>query len=64
MSSTANLGLALSKEELVLVSNALNEVLHGPHAVAEWEFQTRLGVDRQRATELLARISRLLGGKG
>ena len=64
MSSTANLGLALSKDELVLVSNALNEVLHGPDAIEECEFQTRLGVDRQRATELLARIGRLLGGKG
>ena len=36
----------LSHDELVTLSNALNEVLHGPDAIEEWEFQTRIGASR------------------
>jgi hypothetical protein len=60
MPPTANLRLALSKDELVLVNNALNEILHGPDSIDEREFHARLGVERQRAVEFLARIGRLL----
>jgi hypothetical protein len=38
----------------------LNESLHGPDSIDEREFHARLGLDRQRAVEFLARIRRLL----
>jgi hypothetical protein len=46
--------------ELVLLSNALNEVCNGV-ALDEDEFQTRLGVDRKTARKLLAKLSSLMG---
>ena len=51
--------VALSREELVLISNALNEVCNGVD-IPDWEFQTRLGRTREEARDLLARISDLL----
>ena len=50
----------LSKDELVLFNNAVNEVLNGPDAIDDKEFQTRLGVNRPFAKDTLARISDLL----
>jgi hypothetical protein len=47
----------LSHDELVTLSNALNEVLHGPDAIEEWEFQTRTGATREDAKRLLARLA-------
>jgi hypothetical protein len=49
-----------SKEELLLLNNALNEILNGPGAIAAWEFQLRTGVERQRAEVLLERFRMLL----
>lgn len=49
-----------SHAELVLLNNALNEILHGSEAIAPWEFQTRTGVSVEDATALLARIGKEL----
>jgi hypothetical protein len=51
----------LSREELVIINNALNEVLHGPDAIEEWEFHTRMGVTKDEGERLLVKIGRLLG---
>jgi hypothetical protein len=47
----------LSVDDRTVIVNALNEVLHGPSAVEDWEFQTRLGVPRSAALQTLRRIS-------
>jgi hypothetical protein len=39
---------------VLALNNALNEVLHGPDAIEEWEFATRMGVTREGAKALLA----------
>jgi hypothetical protein len=39
----------LTRDELGACQNALNEVLHGPEATEEWEFQARMGIDRDAA---------------
>ena len=53
--------LELTQDELVAVSNALNEVCHGPDAIEEWEFHLRMGVTRNEAKALLAALP---GGSG
>jgi len=64
MTANANASLALSDDDLLLLNNALNEVLNGPGAIDEWEFQLRLGVGRKHAVDLLARLGRVLDGRG
>ena len=51
--------LEVSRGELILISNALNEVSNGIH-MDEGEFQTRLGVSAGDARRLLRRIQALL----
>jgi hypothetical protein len=46
-----------AEAELVLINNALNEVLTGLNLP---EFETRLGASRQEAEELLHRVSLIL----
>ena len=47
----------LPEEDRLILVNALNEILHGPDAIEEWEFHSRIGVDRAEALGLLRRIS-------
>lgn len=47
----------LSKNELTLLHNALNEVCNG---IDSFEFSTRLGIQREAALEMLSQISRTL----
>jgi hypothetical protein len=47
----------LTREQLLLFSNALNEVCNGIEA---WEFSTRLGSQRDLALAMLSEISRAL----
>ncbi|HWK93222.1 MAG TPA: hypothetical protein VNR17_13275 [Luteimicrobium sp.] len=47
----------LSRDDRAAVLNALHEVLHGPEAIEEWEFQTRLGVSRDEADRTWRRIA-------
>ena len=49
--------IAFSPEELTFLSNAINEALE---AVEEWEFQTRTGETRKRATEIHAQLGEFL----
>ena len=51
----------LQRSDLILIANAINEVLNGPEAVEDWEFQTRLGVSRDEARRLLDEVQRVLG---
>ena len=45
--------------ELQLLNNALNEVCNGID-IADFEFQTRLGVTREEARSLLGQINGLI----
>jgi hypothetical protein len=45
--------LQLTDRELVAVSNALNEVCHGPDAIDDREFHARMGVEPSEAKALL-----------
>jgi hypothetical protein len=42
----------LATDELMAAANALNEVLNGPEAIEDWEFQTRMGLDREQAKQV------------
>jgi hypothetical protein len=53
-----SLDLRLSLEELVAINNALNEVTN---ALDIEEFETRMGVSRDVAVELLKQIHRAIG---
>jgi hypothetical protein len=59
-----NEGLAtieLTDDELVLVNNALNEILCGSNAIDAPEFRTRVGGQRHQAEQLLAAFNAILG---
>jgi hypothetical protein len=52
----------LSTQELVILSNALNEVCNGVRELDhDNEFHARLGVGRSEARKLLAQMHSLLG---
>jgi hypothetical protein len=53
--------IELTADDMLAINNALNEVCHGPEAIPDWEFQTRMGVDRESAKGTLNRISAALG---
>ena len=52
--------IQVTADELLVINNSINEVLHGPDAIKGWEFQTRMGVDREFAKQVLARISAIV----
>ncbi|WP_040159116.1 hypothetical protein [Nigerium massiliense] len=45
-----------TRDELVWINSALNEVLNGPEAIEDWEFHTRMGGDRDEVEALLRRV--------
>ena len=47
----------IDREELLIVNAALNEVCNG---IAVFEFETRIGADRERVSALLKEIGSLL----
>lgn len=51
--------VVLGEMELALLANALNEVCNGVD-IEDFEFSTRLGVERSEARELLAEIGAVL----
>jgi hypothetical protein len=53
-----------TRSELATLAQALNEVLNGPEAIEDWEFQTRVGVDRDEAKRLLHRLLDTLRSAG
>jgi len=50
----------LSRDELLVAHQALNEVLNGPQAIPDWEFQLRMGVTRDEALGPMRRIAAAL----
>ena len=53
--------LTFTREELILVSNALNEACNGTH-ITDNEFHTRLGGSREEARVVLWWVTQALGG--
>jgi hypothetical protein len=49
--------IVMSRDELILINNALNEVCNG---IDIREFSTRLGASRSEAEELLDAIGKLI----
>jgi hypothetical protein len=45
-----------SKDELRVLLQALNEIIHGPGAIEEPEFGTRMGTTREKALKLMDRV--------
>jgi hypothetical protein len=54
--------IELSRQELEIINNALNEVCNGIHL--EGEFETRMGCTVERGRELLAKIHSAIGNLG
>jgi hypothetical protein len=52
--------LRLCVDDLLLINNALNEIINGPAAIAQHEFQTRTGATIAEAALLLSRIGRAI----
>lgn len=50
----------LSIDDLVLINNALNEILNGPGAIEPRQFQTRTGAAVAQAENLLSRINSVI----
>jgi hypothetical protein len=53
--------MEVTKDDLRIINNALNEVCNGIHL--EGEFDTRVGCTIEEARELLAKIQALAGGR-
>ena len=51
--------LAFTRDELVIINNALNEVCNGV-SFGDEEFQTRIGYARAKAHEVLKKIAKAL----
>jgi hypothetical protein len=51
----------LTRDELIWINNALNEVLNGPDAINEREFSTRMGGGRDEIKSLLSRLHEEVG---
>jgi hypothetical protein len=47
--------MKLSDAEISILHQALNEILHGPDAIEDFEFATRMGITREEAEALIAR---------
>jgi len=50
--------MELTLAELVLINNALNEIINGPSAIDPRDFELRTGVELEEAKKLLDRIGR------
>lgn len=55
--SGENAVVELSRDELVLLANAINE---SREAIEEWEFSTRMGAEVVEANQLMEELTRLL----
>lgn len=51
--------LAFTREELVVINNALNEICNGV-AFEDDEFQTRIGTSREVANRVLKKVGKAL----
>jgi hypothetical protein len=50
------LRMDFTRDELLWISNALNEVIGGPEAIEDWEFHSRIGGNRDEVEALLRRV--------
>ena len=50
-----------TRDELVWLNNALNEVLNGPTAIEDWEFHARMGGTRDEVVALLRKVNDRVG---
>ena len=57
MTSTDHITIELTRDDLLAINNALNEVCHGANAIPEREFQTLMGVERSEAQATLRKIT-------
>jgi hypothetical protein len=48
-----------TREELVIINNALNEICNGL-SIDDDEFETRMGYSRSRARKVLAKVAKAL----
>lgn len=49
--------ISISNAELLILNNALNEICNG---IDIFEFETRIGTNRENATDILKKIGSLL----
>lgn len=59
MVTDKNVTVQFTKDEMIGIINALNEVLHGPQAIEEWEFSMRMCLERSEAERLLDKLNEL-----
>jgi hypothetical protein len=52
--------VVLTDQDLGLINSALNEILHGPDAIAQPEFHTRIGSTPMEAKALLVQLGALI----
>jgi hypothetical protein len=48
-----------SKEELIVINNAINEILNGPNSIEDWEFHSRIGATKEKTKKILQKVSKL-----
>jgi hypothetical protein len=54
-----NINIGLTEQELITINNSLNEICNIDH-IKDWEFQTRLGVNRDEARRVPETIHNIL----
>ena len=57
--SQESVELALNRDEVLILHNALNELCNGPSALDEEEFHSRTGVEKQFAIATLDELGRV-----
>lgn len=50
-----------SRDELLWINSALNNVLGGPYAIEDWEFHSLMGGDRDEVRALLQKVNDRVG---
>jgi len=50
-----------TRDELVWINNALNNVLGGPQAIEEWEFHSLMGGTQDEVRALLRKVNDRVG---
>ena len=52
------INISLTKEEIRIIHQALNEICNGMH-IEDSEFETRLGTERKTATDLMKKLGEI-----
>ncbi len=52
------INVQLSKDDIILLMQALNEICNGPDAIEHWEFTTRMGATRDEAMMLWEKLNK------